>query len=90
MQTMYTKVDGSTLTCLDNLVIELLLNLSNNFLDTCRVDTSVSNKLMKSQTANLTADRIEAEMTIASGVSSTTISTPVAASRALMLRPSRP
>ena len=31
-----------------------------------------------------------AEITIASGVSSTTISTPVAASRARMLRPSRP
>ena len=43
--------------------------------------------------ANLqTSRRIgsKAEMTIASGVSSTTISTPVAASRALMFLPSRP
>lgn len=59
MQTMYTKVDGSALTCLNNLIVELFLNLSHNLLDACRMYTSVSYKLMQGKSANLTANWVE-------------------------------
>ena len=59
MQTVDTQVDGSTLTSLDNLVVELLLNLGHNLLDTGRMDTTIAYQLMESQAANLTANGIE-------------------------------
>ena len=59
MQSVYTQVDSCALTGLDNLIVELLLNLSNNLFDTCRVDTSVANQLMESQTTYLTTNWIE-------------------------------
>ena len=59
MQSVYAKVDGCTLTCLDYFVVKLLLYLSHNFLDTCRMNTSVGYKLMQSQATNLTTYRVE-------------------------------
>ena len=54
VQSVYTKVDGCTLTGFDYFVVKLLLYLSHNFLDTCRMNTSVGYKLMQSQAANFT------------------------------------
>ena len=59
MQSVYAKVDGCTLTCLDYFVVKLLLYFSHNFLDTCRMNTSVGYKLMQSQAANLTTYRVK-------------------------------
>ena len=59
MQPMYSEVDTCALACLYNLVFKLFLNLLNNLLYTCGMDTSVGNKLMQSQTAYLTTNGIE-------------------------------
>ena len=54
MQTVNTEVNSGTLTNLYNLLLNLLLNLGNNLLNTSRVDTTVSYKLVKCKTCNLT------------------------------------
>ena len=59
MQTVDTEVDGCTLTGLDDLIIQLLLYLGYHLLDTGWVDTTIGYQLMESQTANLTAHRVE-------------------------------
>src|SRR5574344_2287280 len=59
MQTMNTQVYCCAFTCLYNFVFNLFLNLCNDLLDACRVDTTVSYKLMKSQTCNFTSYRVE-------------------------------
>ena len=59
MQAVDTKVDGGTLTRLDNLVLQLLLHLGNDLLDTCGMDTSVGYQLMECQTASLAANGVE-------------------------------
>ena len=59
MQTMDTQVDSGTLTRLDNLIVELFLYLGYHLFNTGRMDTTIADELMKSQTANLTTDRIE-------------------------------
>ena len=59
VQAMDTEVDGSALTRLDDLVVELFLDFGNHLFDTCRVDTTIADQLMESQTADLTTDRIE-------------------------------
>ena len=46
MQSVYSQIDCSTLAGLDYLVIQLLLHLSDNFLNACRMYTSVCHKLM--------------------------------------------
>ena len=56
---MNTQVDGSTLTCLDDLVIKLLLHFLHHFLDAGRMDAAVSNELMESEATGLATDRIE-------------------------------
>ena len=56
---MNTKVDSCTLTCFDDFIIKLLLNFCDNFLNACRVNTSVCYQLMKCQAANLTANWVE-------------------------------
>ena len=56
---MDTQVDDRALAGLYNLIVELLLHLCHYFLDASRMNTSVGNKLMESQAANLTAYRIE-------------------------------
>ena len=59
MQTMDTKVDGGTFTCLYDFFFNLLFNLGNNLLNACWVYTSVCHQLMERQTADFTANRIE-------------------------------
>ena len=59
MQAMDSKVYGCTFTSLYNLVLKLFLHLGNDLLDACRMNTSVGNKLMQGQTADLTADWVE-------------------------------
>ena len=55
MQAMNTKVDGCTLTRFNNLLVDLLLHLSHNFLYTGWMYTTVGYQLMQSQTANFTS-----------------------------------
>src|SRR5574344_622776 len=59
MQTVYTEFDSGTFTFFDNLVLKLFLHFGYHFLNTCRAYTTIGNQLMKSQTANLTANRVE-------------------------------
>ena len=56
---MDTQIDGRTLTCLDNLVIELFLHLRHHFLNTGRMDTTVAHQLMEGQTTGLTTHGVE-------------------------------
>ena len=42
-----------------NLIVKLLLYLGHNFLDACRVNATVSNKLMECQTAYFSSNRIK-------------------------------
>ena len=59
MQAMYTHIDASALACFHNLVLHLLLHLSNDFFDACRVDTAIGHQLMECQTADFTTDGVE-------------------------------
>lgn len=59
IEEVVTKVDSCALASLDYLVVELLLHLCHNFLDACRMDTSVGHELMESQAANLTTNGVE-------------------------------
>ena len=59
MQTMYTEVDGSTFTGLDNFILKLFLNFGNNLFDTSWMDASVGHQLVECQTASLTANGVE-------------------------------
>ena len=59
MQSVDAEVDSRALTGLDNLVVYLLLHLLHNLLNTCRMDTTVSNKLVEGKTANLAANRVK-------------------------------
>ena len=47
MQTVDTQVDSGTLTYLDNLLLNLLLDLGYNILDTGWVDTTIGNELVQ-------------------------------------------
>ena len=60
MQAMDTEVNGSTLTRLDDFIVQLLLHLSYYFLNTGRVNTSVADQLVQCQTTGLTAYRVKA------------------------------
>ena len=51
---MYSKVDCSSLTSFYNLLFQLLLYFGNNLLNTCRVNTSICNKLMQCKTTCFT------------------------------------
>ena len=59
VQTVDTEVDGGALTSLNDLVVELLLNLGYHLFNTCGVDTTIADQLMKGQTTDFTTDRIE-------------------------------
>ena len=56
---MDSKVDASSLASLKNLILKLFLNLGNHFLDACRMDSSIHDKLMQSESRHFPADRIE-------------------------------
>lgn len=62
-----------------------VLHLNGTIASESWVDDDVTPQIFKNELMGS-----KAEITMASGVSSTTISTPVAASKARMLRPSRP
>ena len=56
---MDTQINGCALTCLDNLIIKLLLHFGNHLLNAGWVDTTIADKLMERQTADLTTYRIK-------------------------------
>ena len=56
---MDTEVNAGSLTSLKYLVLKLFLNLGNNLLDTCRVDSSVNDQLMQGKSRHLSAHRIK-------------------------------
>ena len=60
MQTMHTQIDHRPLTCLNDLILNLLANFRYDLLNTCGVDTTILYQLVKRQTGDLTADRIKA------------------------------
>ncbi len=71
--------------------VDLGAGLGDDLLDAARVDAAVRDELGDGDPGDLAADRVEAaDSTTVSGVSSMIRSTPVACSRARMLRPSRP
>ncbi len=59
MQTVYTQVDGCAFAYLYDLFFDLLGYFRYHLLDTCRVDSSVLNELMQTQSGYLAADGIE-------------------------------
>ena len=59
MKTMNTKVNCCTFTGFYNFIVKLLLNLCNDFLNTCWMNSSVSHKLMECKTANFSSYRIK-------------------------------
>ena len=59
MHAVDTKVDGCALTGLDNLFFNLFLNLCNNLLDACGVDTSVGNELVQCKACYLATYGVE-------------------------------
>ena len=56
---MDAEVDTCPLTCLHDLFLKLLLHLCDNFLDTCRMYTSVNYQLMEGETCNLSSHWVE-------------------------------
>ena len=48
MQTMYTQIDSSTLTCFNHLFFNLLSHLSHYLFDTSRMDAAIEDKLVES------------------------------------------
>ena len=60
MDAVYACVKHCTLTRLLDCLFNLTSALLNSFLDTCRVNTSVLNKTLKSKSCNLSAYRIKA------------------------------
>ena len=59
MKAVYTQIYTGPLTCLHNLILQLLLDFGNNLLNSCRVDTSVCYKLMKGKSCNLSSNRVK-------------------------------
>ena len=59
MHSMDSEIDAGSLTCLHDLVFKLLLHLCDNLFDTCRVDTSVDDELVKGKSRNLSSYRVE-------------------------------
>ncbi len=59
VQSMNAKVDGCAFSRLYDFVVELFLHLCHNFLDACRMDTTVAHQLVQSQATYLAADGVE-------------------------------
>ncbi len=59
MESVDSEVYGGALSGLHDLVVELLLHLCHDLLDTCRVDTSVRHELVQRQAAELASYRVE-------------------------------
>ena len=90
MQSMDTQIDSGTFTRLHYFILHLFLYLGYHLLDAGRMDTAIGNQLMKCQTSHLTADRVKGRKDNGIGRIINNDFNPVAASKALMLRPSRP
>ena len=60
VKTVNVSLDDSAFTLLLDLVLYLTASLLDHFLDTCRVDTSVGNKLFEGDPCDLTSDLVEA------------------------------
>ena len=60
MEAVDSEVNSRTFSRFYNLVVKLFLNLGNNLFNASRVYTSIGNKLVKSQSANLTTYRVKA------------------------------
>src|SRR5574344_461000 len=56
---MNTEVYSRTFTCFDDFVPQLFFHFGHNLFNTRRMDTSIADKLMESQTASFTTDRIK-------------------------------
>lgn len=78
VQSVYAQIDCRPLAGLDDLFLDLLLHLGYDLFDTRRVDASVGHELVQREPGDFAANGIEADRMIASGVSSTMISMPVA------------
>ena len=60
VQAVDTQVDGGTLTHLDDLLLDLLLDLGNHLLDAGGVDAAVGHELVQGEAGNLTTHGVEA------------------------------
>ena len=56
---MNAKVNAGSLTCLQDLVFKLLLDLRHDLFDTCRMDSSVHNQLVQCKSCYLASYRVE-------------------------------
>ena len=56
---MDTQVDSRTFTCFNNFFFHLFTHFGYYLFDTCRMDTSVSHKLMECQAGNFTTNRVK-------------------------------
>ena len=56
---MDAKVDGGTFTGFNDFLLNLLADFCDHLLNTCRVNTSIRNKVVQGQTADFTAHRVE-------------------------------
>ena len=56
---MYSEVNAGPLTGLEDLILKLFLDLRHDLFNTCRMDTSVHDKLMERKTCDLSSDRVE-------------------------------
>ena len=59
IETVYVSLDDCSLTFLLDAVLYLTASLIDHFLNACRVDTSVSDKLFERNPCDLTADLIK-------------------------------
>ncbi len=59
MKAVYAKVDGGAFTGFDDFFFHLLLHFGYYLFDTCRMDTSIGDELVKSQTADFATHGIE-------------------------------
>ena len=59
VETVNVGFDNSTFTFLFDAVFNLTFCFIDHFLDTCRMDTSVSDEFFKSNPCDLTSDLIE-------------------------------
>ena len=90
MDAVYTQIERRLLTGLLDGKFDLFFRLVNNLLDPAGVDAAVSDQFFQRNSATSRRTGLNPERMTASGVSSMIRSMPVAASRARMLRPSRP
>jgi hypothetical protein len=82
MQAMDPQIDTRSFTDFDDLFFDILFGFGYHFLNSGRVNSTILNQSMQGQSGYFPPTGSNPEIIMASGVSSTTISTPVAASNA--------